>query len=523
MRASFALIFGGVMTLAAQPYDLLITGGRIIDGSGSPYFHGDIAIRGDSIAAIGKLASSDARVRIDASGLVVAPGFIDIHSHAGRLVRENPALESAVRQGVTTVLEGQDGSSPVPLGAALKSLASIPVTINFGYFVGQGAIRNAVMGSVNRVATPEELARMKALARDAMLDGAFGLSTGLFYVPGNFTPTEEVIELARVVGEYGGMHISHMRDEATHVFDSVRETIRIGEEGRLPTQITHHKIIGKANWGNSRKTLQIVEEARERGVDITLDQYPYTASHTATTALFPQWSLEGGASALKERLQAPEQRSRIEAEIVRRIRDDRGGGSAENIQLSRCDYDPSLAGKTLADVTRARGLEPTLENAAATAIEIQEKGGCYAIYHSMSEEDLERILSFPWTMIASDGEAPVFGSASPHPRAYGTFPRVLGRYTREKRLFSLEEAIRKMTALPAWRLKIFDRGLLRPGMYADIAIFDPGVIADRSEFKNPHQYSVGVKHVVVNGRPVLLDGKMTGTRSGRVLHGPAKR
>jgi dihydroorotase/N-acyl-D-amino-acid deacylase len=319
------------------------------------------------------------------------------------------------------------------------------------------------------------------------------------------------------------MHISHMRDEGANILDSVRETVRIGEEGKLPTQITHHKIIAKAFWGKSEQTLQLVKEARARGVDVTVDQYPYTASHTGIVALFPQWALEGGTDALLERLGAPEQRARIQDEIVRRIRDDRGGGDPANVQLSRCEFDPSLAGKTLADVARSRSLDGSLESAAKVVMDIQAKGGCTAIYHAISERDVERILAFPWTMIASDGEAPVFGSASPHPRAYGTFPRVLGRYVRDKRVISLEDAIRRMTGLPAWRLKIFDRGLIRPGMAADLTIFHPDSIADRAGFTNPHQYAVGVAHVLVNGVPVLREGKMTGARPGRVLYGPAKR
>jgi N-acyl-D-amino-acid deacylase len=332
-----------------------------------------------------------------------------------------------------------------------------------------------------------------------------------------------VIEIAKVVGELGGMHISHMRDEASGVLESVRETIRIGEEGGLPTQVTHHKILGKANWGASEKTLKLVEEARTRGVDVAMDQYPYTASHTGSAALFPQWSLEGGAASLRERLGSAEQRERIKLEIARRIREDRGGGDPSNVQFARCDHDPSLDGRTLADVTKARGLEPTIENAADVVIDIQPKGGCSTIYHAMNEDDVVRIMRHPLTMIGSDGEAPVFGKASPHPRAYGTFPRVLGRYVREKNVIGLEDAIRKMTSFPASRLKLYKRGLLRPDMKADIVVFDSATVEDKSEFTNPHQYSVGIRDVFVNGEAVLLGGKMTAARPGRVLYGPARK
>jgi dihydroorotase/N-acyl-D-amino-acid deacylase len=518
-----ALYLLAAAVAAAQPFDVVIAGGRVIDGTGTSWYHADIGINGDRITAIGRLDGVAAKQRMNAAGLIVAPGFIDIHSHAARDVAANPGLENLLRQGVTTVLDGQDGGSPLPFDAGLKKFAETPVPVNFGFFVGHGSIRRSVMGSEHRTATVDEIRRMTELARIAMLEGGFGLSTGLFYVPGNYARTEEVIEIGKVVGSLGGMHISHMRDEAAGILDSVRETIRIGEEGNLPTQITHHKIIGKANWGRSADTLRLVDEARKRGVDVTIDQYPYTASHTGTTALFPQWSLAGGAKALAERMQAPEQRAKIKAEVVRRIIDDRGGGDPVNVQFARCSFDPSLDGRTLADATRGRGMEPSAENAAEVIFDIQAKGGCSAIYHAIAEDDVQRILRSPHTMIGSDGDAPPFGNASPHPRSYGTFSRVLGRYVREKGVLSLEEAVRKMTGFPASRLKLPDRGLLRPGMKADVVVFDAGTIIDRSEFTRPHQYSEGMRHVFVNGAAVLLDGKPTGARPGIVLYGPGKR
>ncbi len=331
-----------------------------MDGSGNPAFYADIGIRGDTIAAIGTLAGATAMQRIDAAGLIVAPGFIDIHSHGRRGIFEVPTAENYLREGVTTMVEGPDGSSPLPLAPFFERIASTRVSINVASFVGQGTIRSQVMGLVDRKATPEELDKMKALATQAMKDGAFGMSTGLFYVPGNFTPTEEVIELAKIVGRMGGMHTSHMRNEAAQSLDSVRETIRIGEEGGLPTQVTHHKIIGRPNWGKSVDTLKLVEDARARGVDVTIDQYPYTASSTGIAALFPQWSLEGGAKSTAERLAAPDQRARIKATVVQNLEFDRGAGDAKNVQIVNCSFDRSLSGKNLADITRARGVEPQL-------------------------------------------------------------------------------------------------------------------------------------------------------------------
>jgi dihydroorotase/N-acyl-D-amino-acid deacylase len=522
-KALFAVALAGVLAAQTGEFDVLIAGGRVTDGTGGPRYSADLGIRGDQIVAMGRLAGAPAKLRIDAAGLIVAPGFIDTHNHGRRGIFDVPSAENWIRQGVTTIIEGPDGGSPLPIAPFLEKLAGTPIGVNFGIFVGQGTVRQEVLNLENRRATAEEIEKMKELVRQAMLDGAFGLSTGLFYVPGNFTPTEEVIELAKVAGSFGGMHVSHMRDEAASVLDSVRETIRIGEEGGLPTQLTHHKVVGKENWGKSAETLRLVEEARARGVDVTIDQYPYTASSTGTAALFPQWSQAGGRKALLERLGAAEQRAQIKTAIIINIRDNRGGGDPKNIVMASCSFDESLAGKSLAELTAARGVPVTLENAAETAIDIQKRGGCSAIYHAINEMDVERILKSPYTMVASDGGIPVFGKDVPHPRSYGTFARVLGRYVRERKAVGLEEAVRKMSSFPAARLKIYDRGVLRPGMKADLSAFDPELVADKAEFAKPHQYAVGFRHVLVNGKPVLLNGVMTKERPGRVLYGPGKR
>jgi N-acyl-D-amino-acid deacylase len=517
---SFLLLLGPALA-HAQQYDLIISNGKIFDGAGNPWFYGDIAIRGDSIAAIGRLGNAKATARIDAAGLAVAPGFIDIHSHGRRGIFAVPTAENYLREGVTTIIEGPDGSSAVPLGPFLQKVSQTPISINFASFVGHGSIRTAVMGLVNRKATPQEVEKMKALASQAMRDGAVGLSTGLFYVPGNYANTEEVIEIAKVVGALGGFHESHMRDETDQIEESVKETIRIGEEGHLPTQITHHKVIGPANWGKSVQTLQLVEQARARGVDVSIDQYPYTASSTGIAALFPQWSLAGGNAAVVERLHASDARSKIKVEIVHNMRDGRGGGDPKNIVIVNCTFDPNLAGKSLADLTRARGAEVTNENAAETAMALQEKGGCSAVYHAIDEADVERIMRSPYTMIASDGEIPIFGKAAPHPRSYGTFARVLGVYVRERNIITLQDAIHRMSGMPAQRLSFRDRGLLRPGMKADIVVFDPATVSDKATFDKPHQYSAGFRDVVVNGKLVLRNGIVTSERPGRLLYGPA--
>jgi dihydroorotase/N-acyl-D-amino-acid deacylase len=516
-----ALVSAGASLAQAPKYDLLIRGGRVVDGAGNPWVYGDIGIRGDSIVAIGRLAPDSARRVIDATGRVVAPGFIDIHTHARGGIFNDPMAQNYIRQGVTTLMEGNDGGSPIPLAPFFEKLHAAGIGVNFGSFAGQGSIRQQAMGLVDRAATAEEMTQMKALLEQAMKDGAFGMSTGLFYVPGNYTPTAEVVELAKVAARMGGMHISHMRDEAANVLESVRETIRIGEEGGLPTQVTHHKIIGKMNWGRSKETLALIEAARERGVDTTIDAYPYTASSTGTAALFPQWSLEGGAKQLLARLSDQAVRARIKAAIVDRILNDRGGGDAKNVVMASCRFDASLDGKSLSEVSVARGRTPGAEDAAETAIEIQQKGGCSAVYHAISEEDVERVLAYPFTMIGSDGGITRFGHGAPHPRSYGTFARVLGRYVRERRVLTLEQAIHKMSGLPAARLGLYDRGLIRPGMKADVVVFDPARVRDRSDFPKPHQYAEGFEWVLVNGLPVIEGGQLGSARPGRVLYGPA--
>jgi N-acyl-D-amino-acid deacylase len=523
LTAAASALAAIVAAQAPEAYDLVVRGGRVFDGAGNPWVVADVAVRQDAIAAIGPGLAGTGRREIDARGLVVSPGFIDTHTHARRGIFEVPTADNYVRQGVTTIFEGPDGSSPVPLKPFLQKIAGLGISPNWGMFIGQGSVREAVIGRVDRKATADEIARMKALVREGMLDGAFGLSTGLFYVPGVFTPTDEVIALAAVAGAMGGMHVSHMRNEASGVLDSVKETIAVGEQGHMPTQITHHKIIGTPNWGRSVDTLRLVAEARARGVDVTIDQYPYTASSTGINVLLPPWALEGGQADIVARLRDAAQRARVKKAIVESLMYDRGGGDAKNVQIASCPWDPSLAGKTLADITKARGAEPTLDNAAETAMWIVEQGGASGIFHAIDEADLERILKDPVTMIASDGEVPVFGKASPHPRSYGTFVRVLGRYARERHVIPLAEAVRKMTSFPAQRVGLLDRGVLRPGMKADIAVWDAATIADTATFEQPHQYAAGVHTVIVNGQIVFEHGAMTPARPGKVLYGPAYR
>jgi dihydroorotase/N-acyl-D-amino-acid deacylase len=527
--------FSGVAGLRAQQpsYDLIITNARVIDGAGNPWFRAEVGIRGDTIVAVARSLHARAARTIDAHGLVVAPGFIDLHVHAFQgatpqppepmPILEVPTADNYIRQGVTTLIGGPDGFSPVPLRPVLERVRQARTTPNIGSFIGHGSIRAEVIGLANRPPTAAELERMREMVRQGMRDGAFGLSTGLFYLPANFAKTEEVIALARVAGEMGGIHISHIREETTQVEASVAETIRIGEEGGLPTQVTHHKTIGKIAWGRTEQTLKLMDEARRRGVDVTVDLYPYTASSTLIqAALLPAWAQEGGEAEILKRLHDPETRARVLKETIRLIREERGGGDAHNIQISRCEWRPELDGKRLDEVPAIRGMLPSLENAADSALWIVENGGAGGIFHAIDEGDLRRVLAHPLSMIASDGGPQVFGRASPHPRSYGTFARVLGQYVRDTPVISLEEAVRKMTSLPAQRIGLLDRGLIRPGMKADIVIFDPATVRDMATYEKPHQYAEGFQAVLVNGEIVFQDGKMTGAKPGRMLYGPGR-
>jgi len=457
------------------------------------------------------------------SGLAVAPGFIDLHSHAVRAseagsgIYRYPDAENLVRQGVTTVLGGPDGWSPLPLESAFSRIQQNPAAINFGAFVGHGAVRSKVVGLEDRPATPEEMDRMRLLVAEAMRQGAFGLSSGLVYTPGQFAGTDELVELSRVAADHGGIYISHMRNENLEVLASVDELIRIAEAADIPAQITHVKLMGTAMQGRAPELLGKVDAANARGLDISMDQYPYAAGRTSLMVQFPRWSVDGGSRALAERLQDPEVRSKIRQELVYQLTHVRGRNDPANVQISQCDFDPALDGLNLSQILDQRDLEVSIANAADLIIELQLAGGCQAIYHSMHPDDVATLMAHPRTMIASDGGIEVPGIGHPHPRNYGTNSRVLGRYVSEMGLMPLHTAIHKMTRMPADRIGLSDRGRIQPGAIADVVVFDPDLITDHSTFDKPHQYSEGIIHLFVGGQAVLLDETMTGARPGRVL------
>ena len=504
-----------------QPaFDLIIAGGQIVDGSGSPWVRGDVGISAGRIARIGSLAAATATRRIDASGLIVAPGFIDPHAHAREGLFTLPTAEGYLYQGITTVVDGNDGSSPLPLEPFLAKAEAARFSPNLAMFAGHGSIRQQVMGSANRKATPAEIEKMQALVRDAMRSGALGLSTGLAYVPGTYSATDELIALSVTARSLGGIYTSHMRDEGAGVLDSVKETLQIGEGARIPVHISHHKVGGRRQFGQSVQSLALLDAARARGVDVTFDVYPYTASHTGLSLIFPRWALADDG--LNARLANPKMRGEVKNGMLDFI-EERFGDDPARIQLARCGFDPSLGGKTIADLLTAAGQPLTQPAAAEMVIELQLKGGCSAIFHAYDEADVERLMRSPLAIIGSDGSLTRLGDGAPHPRAFGTYPRVLGRYVRDRTVLGLEDAVRKMTSFPAARLGLADRGLLREGFAADVTVFDAATIADRATFTDPHHYSEGIRYVLVNGVLVMDHGTHTGAMPGKVLRGPAAR
>ena len=501
---------------------VILERGDVYSGEDAEPVVTDVGISGDRIVAIGDLSKRQADLRLDVSGLAVVPGFIDIHSHAIRSDPEDgifrwPDAENQIRQGVTTVIGGPDGGSPLPISDTLSALEERPAAVNFATFVGHGSIRGLIVGADDRPPTDEELEAMRGEVSKAMEQGAFGLSSGLIYPPGRFASTEEVIELAKVAARYDGIYISHMREEGLDLLKSVAETIRIGEEGGLPTQITHHKVVGAPMWGKSVDTLRMVDEARSRGVDVSIDQYPYTASSTNLTILFPGWSLDGGREVLLQRLADPEQRPRVRDDIVYRIATDRGGDDPANVVLANCPHDTTLNGMNLSEVLRQQKREVSKDNAAELLMELVTAGNCGAVFHAINEEDVKRIMRHPVTMPASDGGIEGPSERVPHPRNYGTFARVLGHYVRDEGVMPFHTAIHKVARLPAERIGLTDMGRIEEGAIADIAVLDPAAIIDKATFDNPHQYAEGAHHVFVSGEAVLLNADMTGARPGRVI------
>jgi len=511
---ALALVCVGAL---AADFDVLIRNARVVDGSGNPWYKADVGIRAGRIAKIGAMPSATADRTIDAAGRVLAPGFIDVHTHIERAIFIDPRADAFLRNGVTSVVTGNCGSSATDLKSFFARLENGGTGPNIAALIGHNVVRSAVMGGANRAPTPAELAQMRAMVTQGMKDGAAGLSTGLWYVPGTYSLTGEVVELAKAVTPFGGVYATHMRDEGVSVEDAIREAVKVGKEAQVPVQISHFKIIDRRHWNNSVKTLQMVEEARRDGLDVVVDQYPYTAASATIDIFFPREVLADGPSAIVERLTTPASRKRIAAQMASELTLRQGQPDYSFAVIAESPEDRSLEGKTISEINLARGRKKGVPEEIETLIDMRTKGRPYIVYHVMSDGDVDRIMRHPLTSIASDAVMVPFGEAIPHPRNYGTNARVLSKYVRERGVLTLEDAIRKMTSLPARTFGLVDRGQIREGFAADLVLFDPSQVRDQAEFNKPHQYSTGFDFVFVNGAVVVDDGKPNTIRSGRVL------
>jgi N-acyl-D-amino-acid deacylase len=536
---------------AVDTFDLLITNGRVIDGSGAPWYRADVGITGDRITAIGRLDGRDAKTRIDAANLIVAPGFIDMLGQSEFNVLADPRAASKITQGITTEITGE-GSSIAPLNDALaKSVQPqfdrFKVTLDFrtlgeyfarlertrpalnvGTFVGAGGLRGYVVGQSQRAATAAEIDQMKTLVAQAMEQGALGVSTSLQYVPGRFASTDEIVELAKVARQHGGIYISHQRSESNQIIPSLDEVFAVAERADIPAEVWHLKTAYKANWGRMGEVLNHFDAARARGLDVTANMYPYDRASNGLDACLPLWVREGGLEPMLQRLNDPAERARIKRDMDDANAKDwenqwYGSGGGAGVMVSTV-ADPALRkweGKTLVQIGKEMGKDP---RDAAMDLVIADRGETSVIISIMREDDVRLALSHPMVSIGTDSGAraedgPLSESKS-HPRAWGSFPRVLGKYVRDEKLMTLEEAVRRFTSRPAARVGIADRGLLRPGFKADITIFNPDTIRDRSTFEDPTHYSEGVEHVLVNGKAVVAGGKITNERPGEPVRGP---
>jgi N-acyl-D-amino-acid deacylase len=516
--ASILLIFLGFFmapALPAETYDLIVRHGRIVDGTGNPAFFGDVAIKSGRIAAMGRV-SGEAKQEIDAKGLIVAPGFIDIHTHADEIT-DLPLAENFVRMGVTTLIVGNCGDSVLDIGKLFHGMELTNASANVASYIGHNVVRKEVMGgSFMRPPTPEELNRMKALVEQAMKDGAVGLSTGLIYLPGTFAKTEEIIELAKVASEYDGLYASHMRDEGRGIFKSLDELFRIAREAHIRAEISHLKLSGDSAWGHTDKVIAAIEKARAAGLDITQDQYAYTASSTGIGQLVPDDTREGGHEKFLERLNDPKQKAAIISRMKAGLKE-RGRKDYAYAVIAQYKHDPSLQGMNIPEAAKAKLGSSSLPNQIEMIRDIEAHKGASGVFHGINEEDLQIFMRQPNTMVASDSGLREFGRGVPHPRGYGNNARVLARYVRELHVLKLEEAIRKMTTLPAQTLRLKDRGQLREGNWADVVIFDPATVQDTATYKDPHHYATGIPYVLVNGIMVVKNGEHTGAKPGKPI------
>jgi N-acyl-D-amino-acid deacylase len=506
----------------SQTCDILISNGKIMDGTGNNWYYGSVAIKDGKIIGIGRNISFTATKTIDAKGLIVAPGFIDVHTHLEGDEAKDPEAKSFIYDGVTTCVTGNCGSSNVDIGKYLHWVDSLKTSINIATLVGHNDVRKAVMGRANRDATPEELQRMETIVDKAMKDGAVGLSTGLIYIPGTYTKTYEIVALAKVAARYNGLYASHMRDEGDSVTQAIDEALTVGREAKIPVEISHFKLSGQQNWGRSKITVPMIEAARKEGIEVTIDQYPYTASSTSISTLIPDEILADGQDSIKARLENPAINKYVVKSILARLKKRK----LKHLSYAVIAYyapDTTYNGKSIEQVNLLMGRKHKAKYEAQTVIDIMKKGGASAVFHGMGEEDVKRIMKYPFNMFASDATIRVLNAGMPHPRGYGTNARVLAKYVRDEKVLTLEEAIRRMTSLPAQKFQLSDRGLLKAGYAADIVIFDENEVQDLSTFDKPHAYSKGFHYVIVNGQLTVDNEKHTGVRSGKALYGPGRQ
>ena len=508
-------VLGGLSAGQAPRYDLLIAGGTVADGTGKPGVVADVAIKDGRIVSVGRIARGTAPEVLDAKGLTVAPGFIDVHTHADD-IDEHPRAENFVRMGVTTIVAGNCGGSALDIGEALTKVREIGASVNYATLVGHNTVRRSVMGTENRDATIAELGRMKSLVWRAMADGAVGFSTGLQYVPGTYTKTPELIELARIAGNAGGVYASHMRNEGTELEKAIEETIRVGEAGGCRVQISHLKVDSPSRWGAGAKALALIDRARVRGVDVEADQYAYTAASSTLGIRFPSWVLEGGQIAIGARLNDQATWDRIRPEM-RAMLAERGIQDYAFAVVSSYRADPSFNGLSIKQIAAKTKGSDALDAQLEVARGMLASGGASMVYHLMSDEDVERIMKHPQVGIASDSSVLTVGEGVPHPRGYGNNVRVLGEYVRKRHVIALEEAVRKMTSLPAEHFRFEGRGQVKAGYAADLVLFDAATVGDTATFEKPHAFAIGVPYVLVNGVVVIKSGDHTGMLPGQVL------
>jgi N-acyl-D-amino-acid deacylase len=517
----FVLLFSLHLVGQSQA-DILIKNGRILDGTGNSWFYGSIAIKDGKIIKIGRFEDIPATRIIDAKQMIVAPGFIDVHTHIEGDEARNPTANNFILDGVTTVVTGNCGSSNVDIKKYLARIDSIKLSINVATLIGHNDVRKAVMGTANRLPTESELTAMETLVDQAMKAGAVGFSTGLIYIPGTYSNTDEVIRLAKVASKYKGVYASHMRDEGDSVVQAIDEALNIGRQANMPVEISHFKLSGQQNWGRSSQTVPMIMRAREEGIDVTIDQYPYTASSTGLNTLLPDEILADGQDSINARLQRPGTRKYIKDYMMAKLKKRKlKHWSYAVVAFHRADT--SYNGKSIEEINLVKGRKHKASYEAETIMDLVSKGGASMVFHGMSEDDVKRIMQYPFNMFASDAGIRIFGQGAPHPRGFGTNARVLAKYVREEKVLTLEEAVRRMTSLPAQKFQLYDRGLLREGYAADIVIFNEKEVQDLSTFEKPHAYSKGFSYVIVNGQLVVENGKHTGARTGRALYGPGAR